>query len=759
VGTAGAPREAAGHPRLIVRAADVPRLRAWARSSNPVYARGLRLLALRARKAMDDGDVPSKDNGSSAYTEYPTELYAELFAFMSLVDPAPAARADWGRRARTLLMHVIDRAAEGPAGDEDAFRAPNFATFDRSRWQGEAFGLTVDWAYPYFDAGDKAKVRKVFERWTREQFSAYPLTELDEGTKPTLGGRPRNPRLLTNRKSRRWSLNNYFIAHTRNMGLMALALDPADDPGGRLRRFVRDVTGQWLFQTDHALRRDGAGGLSPEGFEYGPDAIGRLSQLLLALQTAGADDPREAKFAANPFWRRTVPAFLSSLPGRSERPRGENAYLGQVFRPAFYGDGQKYWVEDPIPLFGPLGLNAARRGDRRTLAAARWIVRNVSPGGESGMLDRIARTDEFFNSILYFLLLDPAAPRPADPRPRQPLTHVTPGTGRLLARTCWCPDARLFTYALPWNTIDHQRGEGNDFGLNRKGEWLTKQRVGYNGPFTDYHNTLTVLNDHPDHDDAEDPRFIGWQRGTQWAHDPSGDPRLIARERGRGYTYALGDATNLYNSDYELSRDVRHVSRSIVWLEPDRVVVYDRAETGKADRFKRFWLQLPAPARIDGRRATVRTPGGQQLFVTSLAPEAASLRSEPAEGEVDQPAVDEPMQHRLRVEAEGAPRSARFLHVLEGADGGARPSAATEISSSAGTPFTGAAIAGTAVLFPVTVGAPATSTTVTLPPGVDRVLVTGLRPRAGYTATRSGDELRITLGGGRRATAGGVLDV
>ena len=106
---------------------------------------------------MDSGHVPDDDGGSDAYEEYTTEAYAELFAFLSLVDPNPAARADYGRRARTLLMHVIDRALPGPGKDDEPFRDPFFSTSDRSRWNGEAFALIVDWAYPYFSAADKAR--------------------------------------------------------------------------------------------------------------------------------------------------------------------------------------------------------------------------------------------------------------------------------------------------------------------------------------------------------------------------------------------------------------------------------------------------------------------------------------------------------------------------------------------------------------------------------------------------------------------------
>src|SRR5206468_349641 len=140
-------------------------------------------------------------------------------------------------------------------------------------------------------------------------------------------------------------------------------------------------------------------------------------------------------------------------------------------------------------------------------------------------------------------------------------------------------------------------------------------------------------------------------------------PRILALGRGHGYTYALGDATNLYNARYYHLTGVRHASRSIVWLQPDVIVVYDRADTARPG-FKRFWLQLPAPAQVSGRQATVRTPGRQKLIVTSLLPVGATVGAQGPPVE-DSPANEEPMKFRLRVAATGDPRSARFLHVLQ----------------------------------------------------------------------------------------------
>jgi hypothetical protein len=407
----------------------------------------------------------------------------------------------------------------------------------------------------------------------------------------------------------------------------------------------------------------------------------------------------------------------------------------------------------------PLGLYAADVGDRATADAVRWYITNVSPGGAEGLVDRVGDTSEYASSMWYFLALDPNAPPPADPRPQLPLTHVAPGMHRYSARTCWCPDASWFTYSLTWKTIDHQGSDANDFELYRKGEWLTKKHTGYDTPwYTEYHNTLTIENDPPAESLGEQFDDIA-ARGSQEPLNSPTDPTLVAQGQGEGWFYALGDATPLYNWERDQRLDVQHASRSVVWLQPDHVIVYDRAQTGEDGRFKRFWLQTPAQADVAGNLATVQTPGGQQLFSTTLLPAGAAITSGPAAEIQGSTALGEPMLHQLRVEAPGGPASTRFLHVVQGADGGAPADPATLLESTGGRPYAGAAVAGTAAVFPVDIGAEVDTTTVPVPAGVTRVLVTGLAPNAGYDVSSGGGQVTVTKGGSTTADAAGVVVV
>ena len=150
--------------------------------------------------------------------------------------------------------------------------------------------------------------------------------------------------------------------------------------------------------------------------------------------------------------------------------------------------------------------------------------------------------------------------------------------------------------------------------------------------FRSYTNGVSIRNDDPEHNEPDDYRHQLAESGSQWTVDTAGDPKITAMSLGRPMIAVTGDATNLYNNPYEKSTGVVRATRGLVWLQPDTLVVYDRADTRADGRFKRFWLQLPAEPHIDGHRSTMTTPKGQHLTVDTLLPAGAAVTAERGAG-------------------------------------------------------------------------------------------------------------------------------
>jgi hypothetical protein len=757
------------HPRLFIRSDDLPRLRQWAVDTNPIYKDGLKVIAEEAKKYMDDGVIlhPENDKGSNGGERHPTERYAELFAFMSLVSPSQTERDDYSKRAHSLLMYVMNKAKDGPV-DGKPFCDPGFSTRDRARWSGEAFALTVDWIYPRLTAADKSTIRTVFLRWIDENLNANTTNH----NHPEPSGIVNDPELVKDFERVRWAGNNYYASHMRNIGLMAMALDPADDPDNTLRNYLGNATGAWLYVIDHLLHNDLRGGLPSEGLQYGPQTLSYIAQFLLALQTAGQDDPavwgQQVVLNNNPFWSNVVPGYLHLLSPRSKEI-SEEVGRSPVYQPAWYGSALNYWMPDMIDLLAPLALHAQRAGNPAVADPIRWIQTHTPPGGASELVRRVAKPlgGAALESIFYFLLFDPNAPATPDPRAELPLSFTAPGLGRILSRTGWDEDATLFGYMLGWSSTDHQSANGNHIELYRKGEWLFKQRTGYHDfdyLLSDNHNTLALENDPPSHNAPSDWRHHSWKRGSQWQQSLGGDGRIVAQSIQPNYVYVLGDATDLYNARGENSTDVLHASRSVVWLKPDHIVVYDRATTQTANRFKRFWLNLPAQPTINGQRATMLTEGGQKLVVSTLLPANAQIVASLAENEPSNPpAKVEPMKAKLMVQVPGNPKDTRFLHVLQAADAATTADTTQLIQTSAGTPFAGALVGTQVVLFPVSLDTEEVTTlTYTAPAAAQTHMITGLQPNGTYdVAIQVQNNLTRTItirtGATHTADSGGVL--
>jgi hypothetical protein len=820
---APSPLPVAGHPRIWINQSDVAQLQKWAAATNPVYQNGLLPLfgtVLAGYGQFFPGgtgspsDTPAAsypDHGDTqGYTGLLTEQHALLFALRSLIDPNLAARPVHAQKARNLLMYAMNQAALGPLVGAP-FRDPLFAVYNRANSTGEDWPLVVDWIYsatdatgsPILTAADKATVQKVFLGWA----SACINASTTGGDHPNPVGVTNSTSLLPGGGAYRMASNNYYLGHARLLTMMALSLDPADDPavnptqpiqalGNSIRSYIPNATGAWLYQeyammgdpnlvrSDYNLAPNAAvglasGGLPPEGMLYGHSFSFIFGQLL-ALKTAGFDTialsgPQIALANNAPVWDRFVKGFITSLVPAAQTFPGYQ-YMGPVYQMASYGDILRMWITpDFAQTFGLLGLLDQKNSDTSRLNAERWFTVNALEGGAANLNSRLANPWSYGveDTVLAYMLLDPTVGPATDPRPAYPTAFYDAPQGRLVEHTDWSPTGSMFDFRCSWISINHQQADAGQFEFYRKGEWLTKGLANYDnnifGLTTDFHNTLSLQNWCL----AGTPANLGWWEGAFWTEGSqwqlggaAGDPTVLTSV-GAAYTYAFGDTTSLYNkpSYYTPSNaavDVLHASRSILWLKPDHIVVYDRATSHTAGLFKRSNLGLIGRPVINGTSAGTTTPGGQHLYINALLPAGATLTDTTVGSYSINPVAQlEPTTDRLVIEDPTLPTDTRFLTVLQGADAAAAQDPSALVTSSAGTAFDGALILDTVVMFKHDVNAPFTSVTYSVPTTTAHHYVTNLAPGGGYQVSiqPSGNSLVVTVtpGGATAADGAGVL--
>jgi len=800
------------HPRLWVTQADLPRLQSWATASNPVYAQGMSPMLSKVLSDYNTLFFPNGQQNSNypddgdfnGYSSNNSEDYAVVLAFNSLIDPNPANRITYAQDARNLLMVAMNQAAQGMLAGAP-FRDPLFCQSNRANSCGEDWALTVDWIYnakdasgnPILTAADKATIRKVFMLWCNTLLTA----DATGGDHPEPVGAMNSLSLIGNGTAAyRFANNNYYLGHARMMTMCALAFDPSDDPpvnaalssgtlGNTLRSYLNDANGAWLYQ-EYAMMGDPAtvakdygivgsgvglglasGGTPPEGVLYG-HSFGYLFGQLLALQTAGFNDVGytgpQAHLLSAPFLGRFVQSTLSAITPTSHVPAG-STWMGPVYQWVTSGDTLRTWVTpEQLKPYALLALLEQHQGVSTDTNAARWFTANVPQGG---LLYNMSWPFSWgtVQSILGYMLLDPTATPAVDPRPNFPLVFFDQPQGQIYAHTDWSTNPTWFDYRARWESINHQQADAGQFELFRNGEWLTRGLSNYDGngfgQTIVYHNTLGIQNwcqqGTPNLQWYEVPT---WSLGSQyWLGLNNGDP-TTAMSSGSGYVYADTDMTNLYNRPEifipaAAALDVTQAHRSILWLNRDYVVVYDRATTIHSGLFKTFQLCLQNQPFTAGNVTAETMPDGQQLFMQTLLPANPSITSVNATATLQGISDLEPMQYVVTVQDPTTPLDARFFHVIQGADAGAPMVPATYVKSVSGTPFDGAVFGATAVFFPVNLG-PVVTTSFKVPFNSGTIIVCGLQPNATYSASVSAGVLTLNPSGtGTTADNAGLLVV
>jgi len=346
--------------------------------------------------------------------------------------------------------------------------------------------------------------------------------------------------------------------------------------------------------------------MAPEGTLYGA-SLGSVVNQLLALQTAGFNNTNytgpQCKLTGSAVWDRFCDGWLHTLTPRTDLIE---SYLAPAYQMFGYGDTLRlYAAPDFSAPYSSLMMLDYQTGNTNRLAKTTWLAVEAPEGGYEALVQRAGTSwganEAYEQGILYFLTLDPAtlAP-PADPRPGEPLVFQDAKQGTLIGVTDWTTNRSVLDWRCSWISINHQNGDAGMFQFLRKGEFLTAELTGYDandyGQASWLHNTLALQNTCVNGTPQNLEWYEGglWATGSQWQlGEGTGDPRSLA-SAGAGYIFTYGDMTPLYNrpSPYTPDNaclDILQATRSLLWLQPDHILVYDRAESRRRCRWFRVW--------------------------------------------------------------------------------------------------------------------------------------------------------------------------
>ncbi|GLQ46110.1 hypothetical protein GCM10007862_11610 [Dyella lipolytica] len=585
----------AAHPRLLLDAATLALLRQNAAAKTPAWRELRNSCDTYLGGTVNDphGDAyPNHPNLGAGYQgdTYFSALLDEGMCYQVLKASNSKAAAEYGAKAVDILMKMSTPFAHA-AGN----RGWNPCTDDGYgiRFYGVGFGLGYDWVYELLTPDQRHQVYTTANAWLNawETPSPFGCANFEY----------RHPQ------------SNYFAGYFHAKAVIALAtydenpVAPAQWTDWLQDQFDRRVL---PYYTAHL-----SGGGWPEGFgSYATLGILNMSLPAREVKTATGID---LVHAATPY---SFP--LDSADYLMHFTWPSRAYVDD--RDTNHATGSP-----PPPGTAQTGLAVQILGELNY-----WHSPTV--GGFHTYLNDIRKATTDFQAAdawLTFLDNDPRAP--TVPLDTLPLSYLAPGMGAVAARSDWTTHASWMSLrAGPYINNPGQGEEGFDQGglalvrgatpllVNASG-WLVHEPKGsadedraYADLFADFNGTLyrgnrqlyNIYYVRNMHDSSVLDRF---GQAAYTREDDKVRTGIASYEDGSDYVYVL--ATHLE----DMYRAFRHGpgvaawSREIVYLRPNRFVVYDRTRKG-APSFDQY-LAFHFPANL---LAVATTGSGKRLDVS-----------------------------------------------------------------------------------------------------------------------------------------------
>lgn len=218
------------------------------------------------------------------------------------------------------------------------------------------------------------------------------------------------------------------------------------------------------------------------------------------------------------------------------------------------------------------------------------------------------------------------------------LSYVARGTGQIYARSAWDnPDATWLSLIAGRYVESHAHRDQGSLLLFKR-EWLAYD--------ANIQSSTGLTQEEAAHN------LVRLHEGGEDIPQRTETTSVVrAAGRGDGWFFVAVDTTPAYGG-----RDgVAHVGRSLLFLEPNTLVVFDYVDTS-AGISQTWQLNTPVPPAISGDQATI-TGQATTLVVRRLAPASATATSLTWNGQLD-------VEGGYRYDATVAGGARRWLHVL-----------------------------------------------------------------------------------------------
>jgi hypothetical protein len=426
-----------------------------------------------------------------------------------------------------------------------------------------------DWCYDRLTPEQRTRFRTEMERW-----SDWVWPETNEARKD--GWSVNNPR------------DNYYhgFMMTWMVGL-SLYGDSPKAPG-----YVNMALKRWHEEARPSLDRDAAGGYLAEGTNYGTETTFRIFWYLGAHATATGEDLFNAPGFLWP--RQTMRAKLYVT-----TPRMDRMFPG--------GDHSRESTASLSDYGRSSALGALNYLDRETAGIMKWWLDHITP-------DRMVWRWEQWQEFLWYRDDIEAI----DYTRSLPTGYLSSGPGFMTSRSDWGRDATYVVMMCGPQLVGHQDLAQNDFMVFR-GDWLaSKARLNsHQGLFrdTEFHNTLTIGG-------------LG-QPETRWEL-PKDKPHVVHFADTPRYAYFAGEAADAY-AFWRWPNVVpvlKTYLRQILFLKPNRLVVFDHVDAVDASQVKKWNLHTLQEPSL-GTDSYQTTAAGFTLFGKTLLPKGATSEKTP----------------------------------------------------------------------------------------------------------------------------------